>query len=170
MRNVDGKRFAFAAVFRALALGVVVGAAVGITALVAPAAIPAVALWTGVGASAVWAGSLLVSVDAANREADIDWESRELYEPTKPSLWGKLEMSAYDTLESVFTREARQDRQDRKAEKQVVKQEKISTKTKLQGGVKQAEEDKQDEQQVDAPEQQQNVPDVPTDDGPASEI
>ena len=90
MRNVDGKRFAFAMVFRALALGVVVGAAVGITALVAPAAIPAVALWSGVGAGAVWAGSLIASVGAANRDADIDWESRDLYELPKPSLWSRL--------------------------------------------------------------------------------
>ena len=166
MRNVDGKKFAFAAVFRALALGAVVGGAVGITALIAPAAIPAVALWTGVGAGVVWGGSLLVSIDAANREANIDWECPELYEHIKPSLWGKLEMAAYNALESVFTREWK----DSKAEKETTKQEKISTKMKLDGGIKKEEEVKQEEHQVDAPEQQQNGPDAPTDDGPSSEI
>ena len=165
MRNVDGKRFAFALVFRALALGVVVGAAVGITALVAPAAIPAVALWSGIGAGTVWAGSIVASIGAANRDANIDWECRDLYELPKPSLWSRLEMSAYDALENVFSRDWKQERQDRKAEKQA----KISTKSKLDG-LKQVETEKQDEHQVDAPVQQQNDPQTVEDDGPSCEV
>jgi hypothetical protein len=107
----------------------------------------------------------VASIGAANRDANIDWECRDLYELPKPSLWSRLEMSAYDALENVFSRDWKQERQDRKAEKQA----KISTKSKLDG-LKQVEAEKQDEHQVDAPQQQQNDPQTVEDDGPSSEV
>ena len=149
MRNVDWKKFTFATVFRTLAIGAVLGAAIGITALIAPAAIPAVALWGGVGGVAVLGTSLAISVSAANAEADMDWECRDLYELPKPSAWAKLEMGLYDKLENMFT--------SSKSEDQTHKP-KFSRKSKLSLESKQTieQEEKIEEKQIDVSDVKEN--------------